>query len=49
MSLFPYDKIRPEQDDLIRDVAAAVSGGKCLIAHAPTGLGKTAAALAPAL
>ncbi|MBI2176691.1 ATP-dependent DNA helicase [Candidatus Woesearchaeota archaeon] len=49
MSLFPYDKIRPEQDVLIRDIHAAVSSGKCLIAHAPTGLGKTAAALAPAL
>lgn len=49
MSLFPYDKIRPEQDQLIKDIHAAVSNGKCLIAHAPTGLGKTAAALAPAL
>lgn len=48
-SLFPYDKIRPEQDELVRDVYAAVSAGECLIAHAPTGLGKTAAALAPAL
>ena len=48
-SLFPYDKIRPEQDELVKDVYAAVSGGRCLIAHAPTGLGKTAAALAPAL
>ncbi|MBI3036151.1 ATP-dependent DNA helicase [Candidatus Woesearchaeota archaeon] len=48
-SLFPYDKIRPEQDELVKDVYASVSGGKCLIAHAPTGLGKTAAALAPAL
>ncbi len=48
-SLFPYGKIRPEQDGLIKDIRAAVSNGKCLIAHAPTGLGKTAAALAPAL
>lgn len=48
-SLFPYSKIRPEQDELMKDIHAAVSGGKCLIAHAPTGLGKTAAALAPAL
>lgn len=48
-SLFPYDKIRQEQDGLINDIRAAVSSGKCLIAHAPTGLGKTAAALAPAL
>src|SRR3989344_6144493 len=49
VSLFPYDKIRPEQDELIKDVYAAVNNGKCLVAHAPTGLGKTAAALAPAL
>lgn len=48
-SLFPYSKIRPEQDELSKDIHAAVNGGKCLIAHAPTGLGKTAAALAPAL
>ncbi len=48
-SLFPYDKIRPEQNQLIKDIRTAVSSGKCLIAHAPTGLGKTAAALAPAL
>ena len=48
-SLFPYDKIRPEQDELMRDIYTAVSSRKCLIAHAPTGLGKTAAALAPAL
>src|SRR3989338_2457453 len=48
-SLFPYDKIRPVQDDLIKDIYDAVSNGKCLVAHAPTGLGKTAAALAPAL
>ncbi|MBI2141833.1 DEAD/DEAH box helicase, partial [Candidatus Woesearchaeota archaeon] len=48
-SLFPYDKIRPEQDELVKDVYTAISSGKCLIAHAPTGLGKTAAALAPAL
>lgn len=48
-SLFPYDKIRPEQDELVKDVRDAVTRKKCLIAHAPTGLGKTAAALAPAL
>ncbi len=49
MSLFPYDKIREEQDELVKDVHEAVTKKKCLIAHAPTGLGKTAAALAPAL
>lgn len=49
MSLFPYDRIRPVQSDFMSDVAEAVSSHGCLIAHAPTGLGKTAAALAPAL
>jgi DNA excision repair protein ERCC-2 len=48
-SLFPYDKIREEQSKFIQDVYNAISKKKCLIAHAPTGLGKTAAALAPAL
>ncbi len=47
--LFPYDEVRKEQESLVKDVHEAVSNGKCLIAHAPTGLGKTAAALAPAL
>lgn len=48
-SLFPYDKIRPEQDEMVNDVKDIVSSGGRLIAHAPTGLGKTAAVLAPAL
>ncbi len=48
-SLFPYDNVRPEQDEMVKDVFAAASSGKCLIAHAPTGLGKTAASLSPAL
>ncbi len=47
--LFPYSTIRPVQDAMIKDVQIAVSSGKNLIAHAPTGLGKTAAVLAPAL
>src|SRR3989338_4048144 len=48
-SLFPYAAIRSSQDELISDVHAAVSSGGRLIAHAPTGLGKTAAVIAPAL
>ncbi len=48
-SIFPYDAVRPEQDEMVKDVFSAVSSGKCLIAHAPTGLGKTAASLSPAL
>ncbi|MBI3033651.1 ATP-dependent DNA helicase [Candidatus Woesearchaeota archaeon] len=48
-SLFPHEKVRDEQIKLLNDVHDAVSKGKCLIANAPTGLGKTAASLAPAL
>jgi DNA excision repair protein ERCC-2 len=48
-SLFPYDNIRSEQDELVKDIRDAVGNGKCIIAHAPTGFGKTAASLAPAL
>lgn len=48
-SLFPFDVVRHEQDAMIKDVHAAVSGRGRLIAHAPTGMGKTAAVLAPSL
>ncbi len=47
--LFPHDEIRDIQHDLIAQISDALETGKSLIAHAPTGLGKTAAALAPAL
>lgn len=47
--LFPHSDIRKIQEDLVRDTIKAVDKQSCLIAHAPTGLGKTAATLAPAL
>jgi len=47
--LFPYDEIRHGQKRFTRDVTLAVERGKHLVAEAPTGIGKTAAALAPAL
>lgn len=47
--LFPYPKVRKQQENLINDVAEAVLNKKHLVVHAPTGLGKTVAALAPAL
>ncbi|MBI5390324.1 ATP-dependent DNA helicase [Candidatus Woesearchaeota archaeon] len=47
--LFPHDHIRENQKDLVNDVTACLEQGNHLIAHAPTGLGKTAATLAPAL
>lgn len=45
--LFPHDEVRTIQDELIRAVNRAVTTQQNLIAHAPTGLGKTAAALGP--
>jgi len=47
--LFPFHKIRGEQEKLIEDVNSVLIEGKTLLAHAPTGIGKTAATLAPAL
>ncbi|MDD9953680.1 MAG: ATP-dependent DNA helicase [Candidatus Woesearchaeota archaeon] len=49
MNLFPHETVRQEQDKLLAAVKKTVEGGSSLVAHAPTGLGKTAAALAPAL
>ena len=46
---FPYPEMRPQQRDFIVETLRTVgSGGKALI-EAPTGTGKTAAALYPAL
>ncbi|MBI4150358.1 ATP-dependent DNA helicase [Candidatus Woesearchaeota archaeon] len=47
--LFPYEQLRMEQHDMIAKVDQAIAQKKHLIVHAPTGLGKTAAALSPAL
>ncbi|MCF7865922.1 ATP-dependent DNA helicase [Candidatus Woesearchaeota archaeon] len=46
---FPYDEVRDIQIDLVNAIHEAVSKGNNLIAHAPTGLGKTAASIAAAL
>jgi len=46
---FSHEKPRKHQDEMLRDVTQAIHEGKHLIAHAPTGIGKTAAALGPAL
>ncbi len=47
--LFPFETVRSGQDGLIRDVEKAVSRAENLIAHAPSGLGKTAGSLSPSL
>ena len=46
---FPYDAVRDEQDKLLAAVAATIKTKQCLVCHAPTGLGKTVAALVPAV
>jgi len=47
--LFPYKKVRPQQEDLIETAYECIKNKKHLIAHAPTGLGKTVSVIAPAL
>jgi len=47
--IFPFPSIREGQKEFMEDVKHAVEGENILIAHAPTGIGKTAAVLAPAL
>ncbi|MBU1198408.1 MAG: ATP-dependent DNA helicase [Nanoarchaeota archaeon] len=47
--LFPHETVRPIQDELIRKINKTVTTQQNLIAHAPTGLGKTAAALGPGI
>jgi DNA excision repair protein ERCC-2 len=49
INLFPHDVVRDGQNELMRDLEEAFSNGKILLAHAPTGLGKTASALSVAL
>jgi DNA excision repair protein ERCC-2 len=46
---FPYDVVRDEQKKLISDITTTMSERKVLLAHAPTGLGKTVSSLAPAI
>ncbi len=46
---FPHKRIREGQDELIRDLQTAFSTQHILLAHAPTGLGKTASALSVAV
>ncbi len=46
---FPYSKVRDIQSDMISDVYNAIKNKKHILMHAPTGIGKTIAVLAPAL
>lgn len=47
--LFPHDKIREVQDIMLNEVYATLKDKKNMILHAPTGIGKTASVLGPAL
>ncbi len=47
--LFPHASVRPVQDELVLSVERALEKKKHLVVHAPTGLGKTAATLGPAI
>jgi DNA excision repair protein ERCC-2 len=49
MKYFPYPRVRPGQLEFMHDVEKALKKGGNLVAHAPTGIGKTAGVLAPAL
>ncbi|HSP35385.1 MAG TPA: ATP-dependent DNA helicase, partial [Thermoanaerobaculia bacterium] len=46
---FPYDAMRPYQPEMIDAVARAVREREALLVSAPTGIGKTIAALYPAV
>tara|TARA_Y100000310_G_scaffold345709_1_gene468628 strand:+ start:32278 stop:34116 length:1839 start_codon:yes stop_codon:yes gene_type:complete len=46
---FPYENVRSEQKKLINDIVETLNYSKTILANAPTGLGKTASSLAPAL
>ncbi|MEA3488421.1 MAG: ATP-dependent DNA helicase [Euryarchaeota archaeon] len=48
-AIFPFPSVRAGQKEFMKDVQHAVDSGGILIAHAPTGIGKTVAVLAPAL
>ena len=46
---FPFDQVRPHQQDIIDAVAHAVREREALLVSAPTGIGKTIAAIYPAV
>ncbi len=46
---FPYGALRPGQQEIVTALDEALAAGSHLLIEAPTGLGKTAAALWPAL
>jgi len=47
--LFPHEKPREHQSELMNEVLEALKSKRNILIHAPTGLGKTASTLVPAL
>ncbi len=47
--LFPFEKVREGQREVLKDARIALREGKHLLANAPTGLGKTVVALTASL
>ncbi len=48
-NMFPFEKIRPGQEDFLKDVKKTIKEGGFLLANVPTGIGKTAASISPAI
>ena len=46
---FPYSSVREGQEEFLRQVYQTITNAKNLMVQAPTGLGKTVSALAPAI
>jgi len=46
---FPHEEVRPQQKTMMQDILDTISGEKTLLVNAPTGIGKTASSIAPAL
>src|SRR3989338_11115010 len=46
---FPHENAREHQDALVMEAYSAIKERKSMLVHAPTGIGKTASVLAPAL
>ncbi len=47
--LWPHECVRHTQDELVISIDEAIKNKRHMVIHAPTGLGKTAASLAPAV
>jgi DNA excision repair protein ERCC-2 len=46
---FPYDRVRPHQDEMMNAIEQALKAGRHLLVSAPAGVGKTTGALYPVI